>query len=293
MRKKIDPEHSTKHGAEHDTDRETQHELARYAARFRQRLAGRDPDELSAEELAELEAQSDPLIQLVAHFEAMRPDSKAYNDPRFLEWLARERREAREARERRGHGRRSREPLSKEEVTALATRVIGRVQAERLGIHDYRYRPAIDHDCEPLRVSEMVEELRGSARVTVSDLPVAAGVGRELWDQETDSWTMLPAGVPRGAHLVLPVAGDSMEPLFHAGDLVLVKLSPDVKPESVIVALLPDQGYVVKRVGHVAVRSIELQSLNAAYTPIRLRREEHSVLGTVIARWCDHDWRRA
>lgn len=282
--RKADPQHGRSDDADDD--------FTRYAAHYRRRFAGRDVDQLSTEELRELEAMTDPLIQLVAQAEAMRPDSRAYNDPRFLEWLAREQREAREAqwaRERRGNHRRSSESLTEQQIKAFASRVIARVQAERLGIRDYRGRPAVDHDPEPLRVSEMVEALRGSERATVADLPVAAGVGRELWDQETDRSTMLPPGVPHGAYLVLPVAGDSMEPLFHLGDLVLVKLGPGIKPESVIVALVPDQGYVVKRVGRLAPRSIELVSLNADYAPIRIRREEHSVLGTVIARWCDHD----
>ena len=80
-----------------------------------------------------------------------------------------------------------------------------------------------------------------------------------------------------------------MTPLFHDGDTILVRLGPDVRRDSVIVARRPDNGYVVKRVGRVRAQVIELVSLNPAYEPIVVRRDPNTVLGTVIMRWCPHD----
>ena len=79
-----------------------------------------------------------------------------------------------------------------------------------------------------------------------------------------------------------------MEPLMHPGDVVLVRLGPELVPDSIVVARLPDDGYVVKRVGRVARRKVELLSLNPAFEPINAPRSAHAVLGTVVLRWCDH-----
>jgi phage repressor protein C with HTH and peptisase S24 domain len=82
-----------------------------------------------------------------------------------------------------------------------------------------------------------------------------------------------------------------MTPLVHAGDLLLVKLGREIARNSVIVIQTPDEGYVVKQVGALTPRRVELRSLNASYEPIEVRREPARVLGTVVMRWCDHDVR--
>ena len=65
----------------------------------------------------------------------------------------------------------------------------------------------------------------------------------------------------------------------HAGELV---------PDSVVVARVPDGGYVVKRVGGIVGSRVELASLNAEYPPIVIPRDPSLVLGTVLLRWCTH-----
>jgi phage repressor protein C with HTH and peptisase S24 domain len=79
-----------------------------------------------------------------------------------------------------------------------------------------------------------------------------------------------------------------MLPLFHPGDVVLVKLGPVVARDTVIVARLPDDGYVVKRVGRVTRSKVELLSLNPQFAPVTVAREVGAVVGTVVMRWCDH-----
>lgn len=120
------------------------------------------------------------------------------------------------------------------------------------------------------------------------DLGVAAGVGRELWDEPCEHWVRLPDDLPRGRFVALTVAGDSMEPLLHAGDVVLTQVGAAPRRDSIVVARRPDDGYVVKRVGEVAEREIELLSLNPDYPPVRIPREADAVVGTVVMRWCSH-----
>src|SRR5687768_16653550 len=92
--------------------------------RMRQPRVG-DPELLDSEALERLEAQSDPLINLVGHVERERADSRAFEDPRFVEWLSSE---------ARATGRGAPEALGRTEITALARQVLERVSAERLGV---------------------------------------------------------------------------------------------------------------------------------------------------------------
>ncbi len=115
-------------------------------------------------------------------------------------------------------------------------------------------------------------------------MPVAAGVGRALWDEPCESWVELPATLPRGDYFALEVHGDSMTPLIRSRERILVKSGSSVVEGTVIVANRNDDGTVVKYVSSVRGDVIELASLNPNYESFTIRREPHSVAGTVIAR---------
>src|SRR5262249_34841855 len=130
-------------------------------------------------------------------------------------------------------------------------------------------------------------------RAPMYDLAVAAGAGRELWDEPCERWIALPEQAPPGQFVALAVAGDSMDPLLHAGDVILVRRGPELVRDTVVVARHPDDGYVVKRVGKLRRETVELLSLNEAYPPILIPRDESLVLGTVVLRWCSHPTRES
>ena len=120
------------------------------------------------------------------------------------------------------------------------------------------------------------------------DLAVAAGSGRELWDEPATSWVELPAGVPDGRHVALAVHGDSMEPLLHAGDTLLVRLDERATAGDVIVAYRPEHGHVVKRVAAIVGDRLILESVNTAYDTLDVPNGPGTVVGTVVLRWCRH-----
>ena len=120
------------------------------------------------------------------------------------------------------------------------------------------------------------------------DLAVAAGVGRELWDEPATSWVELPPGLPAGQHVALTVRGDSMEPLLHAGDTILVKLGGAAAVGDVVVARRPEHGHIVKRVAAATPERLVLASLNASYDEVIVPQEPGAVVGTVVLRWCAH-----
>lgn len=235
-----------------------------------------DPDALSSEDLTRLEAESDVFIDLVGHVERHRPDSAAYDDPRFLAWLARESGEAEP------------ELLGEAEVGAIARRVVAALEEERFGVRSVAGAPAQVRVAHPGPTSALVDELARSGCTPLLELGVAAGAGRALWDADCESCVPLPGDVPHGRYLALRVSGESMTPLMCSGDVVLVRLGPEVAPDSIVVAHGPDDGYVVKRVGRVTPRRLELVSLNPTFPSMEMARDEHTVLGTVVLRWCEH-----
>ncbi|HET9809286.1 MAG TPA: hypothetical protein VFQ66_06270, partial [Candidatus Limnocylindria bacterium] len=80
------------------------------------------PADLTPVEVDLLEARSDPLIDLVGYAERYRPSSPAYDDARFLRWVARDRRE----------WARDPELLDRQELLALRNRIVATAHAARL-----------------------------------------------------------------------------------------------------------------------------------------------------------------
>jgi phage repressor protein C with HTH and peptisase S24 domain len=118
------------------------------------------------------------------------------------------------------------------------------------------------------------------------DLAVAAGAGRELWDEFTDAWLELPDDIsPSERYVALRVAGDSMSPVLEPRDVILLKLGAEAAVDELVVAQIPDQGYVVKYVSAVRDNLIELKSFNPDYGTLSIPRNNHAIAGTVLARF--------
>ena len=229
--------------------------------------------------LGRLEAASDPLIDVIGYVESLHPTSPAYDDERFVTWLAHEGRRARRAAE---------SPRTRE-VARLTRRICAAALAERSRLHLADQPPEMVAVRAGWTVSSAIVELAKRRQAAVVDLAIAAGSGRDLWDVECEAAVALPSSLPRGEYVALTVLGDSMEPLLHSGDLVLVRRGAELKPGAIVVMHDSDAGYVVKKVGHVQARTVELLSLNPSYARRHVRRTRSSVLGTVLLRWCQHE----
>ena len=190
------------------------------------------------------------------------PAHPAWSDKRFLDWLAADARED------------ARHVARRASVSAQVRgeAIMARAQARRYQVRQRGRAP--------------LQRERGS--VPVVELGIAAGVGRELWDEPTDTWVELPNEVPAGEYVALRIVGDSMAPLMHTGDTVLVKRGANVTRDTVIVARHPEDGYVCKRVRRVGRTSIELASLAPGRPPIVIPRDSRLVVGTVMLVWCSH-----
>ena len=216
----------------------------------------------------------DRLLQLLGVRALADLDGSSAADEQFLEWWARELR------------------MVNRDAAGIASRAAdfeSRVRA-RIAERDHRVRILMG---EPRRrpspiegtVAGLMDQAAAARCVPALDLRVAAGVGRELWDESCTSWIELPDDVRSGQHVALTVAGDSMEPLLYDGDTILVRIGAALERDAVIVARRPDEGYVVKRVARFGPRVVELTSLHPGFPPIRIPRRDDLVLGTVLLCW--------
>ncbi len=232
----------------------------------------------------------------------------AWRDARFVEWLAAEARAADRGARRLGDAA----FLARGEAflaRALARRLgVRRLDAApppapapdaaaaapgRLAPRQVRERPGAGPRRAGLVSGDPAAGERAAApaagrAVPVVELGVAAGPGRELWDEAPARWVALPDGVPDARYLALRVVGTSMAPLLRSGDVVLVRADArgrEPRAGRVLVARHPDDGYVCKRVHAVGARRVVLASLEPGHAPLALPRDPALVVGTVVAAW--------
>lgn len=223
------------------------------------------------------DGDDDTLLRWLGHEIVRQRPAAIEDDERFTTWLARDLRRRPPA----AHD------WGSERVHRVRRRVLDRALMEQLGLAAGSAEPPV-REVPPRSMRAAVEEASRSHCAPWTTLAAAAGVGRDLWDEECDRWIELPGEIEAGRFVALQVAGDSMVPLLHSGDTILVKVSDAIARDTVVVARHGDDGYVVKRVGRVSRRQLELLSLNEAYAPVIVRREPGTLLGTVMMRWCPH-----
>jgi len=102
----------------------------------------------------------------------------------------------------------------------------------------------------------------------VYDLGASAGTGVFLDNPCYEVISMPEDKLSRKANFALWVSGNSMEPRFHDGDLVLVKIQPNVEIGEIGIFVLNGEGYIKKFGGD------KLVSLNPAYEPIMITEDD-------------------
>ncbi|HKO15923.1 MAG TPA: S24 family peptidase [Gemmatimonadaceae bacterium] len=226
------------------------------------------------------------LAQIVGCEATRNPEHPIWRDDRFLDWLAREAR-ARAERD---------QPISDSELRRRGDEMLARVQARRLAVLRRGAPPVLDVDSSPYTVKEEAalqehrvrEHAQSRRRVGVIDLGIAAGIGRDLWDEVVEKWVELPPDVPPGRYIAMSIVGDSMVPLMHTGDIVLVRLESNVRRDRIIVARHPENGYVCKCIRRVRRDVIELGSIAPDGPAMTIPRDPACIVGTVAYIWCSH-----
>ena len=143
--------------------------------------------------------------------------------------------------------------------------------AEKQHIKKYRSldhygRKAVDSvlDIELERCSVVVEMPR-LITLPMADLPASAGTGQWLDENgHFEEIDVIDTPQARAANVIIKVSGDSMEPLFHDGDALLVQRKLDIEQGEIGVFIVDGCGYI-KKLGHN-----ELISVNPEYDNITL-----------------------
>jgi phage repressor protein C with HTH and peptisase S24 domain len=226
----------------------------------------------------QFEYDVDGLVEAIGRLFEADADGPLWRDPRFVDWLAVETRE---------HDRRAQRRTDRELVTQ-GRATLARLRARQLSVTRVVAAPRLRMPSVCGTPGDVLLPAARERAAPVIELGVAAGIGRELWDESVDNWLEIPPDVPAGQYLALKVSGESMAPLMHTGDTVLVRLGAEVDRDTVVVARHPDDGYVCKRVGRLRGDAIELTSLEPGRPPITIPRDPRFILGTVLMVWCEH-----
>ena len=131
---------------------------------------------------------------------------------------------------------------------------------------DHYGRKAVDSvlDIELERCSVVVEMPR-LITLPMADLPASAGTGQWLDENgHFEDIDVIDTPQARAANVIIKVSGDSMEPLFHDGDALLVQRKLDIEQGEIGVFIVDGCGYI-KKLGHN-----ELISVNPEYDNITL-----------------------
>jgi SOS-response transcriptional repressor LexA len=199
-----------------------------------------------------------------------------HQDERFLFWLANDLRAGLD-RDQRSRDERAATAFARRAVTRLKIRLA----EKRLPRRQLAERAA----SISATLAHAIPAASRERCATILDLAVAAGSGRELWDEPCDRWLELPDDVPSGRYVALRVAGDSMAPVLGPSEVILIELDASPRVDDLVVARLPDQSHVVKRVASMKGSTMELASFNPDYESIFVSRDPSPVVGTVIARF--------
>ena len=112
------------------------------------------------------------------------------------------------------------------------------------------------------RCTYIDEAAEPEIEINYSYIPASAGSGSFLDEQNIELREYPDTPEARQADIVIPVDGDSMEPMFHDGDELYVRLQPAVEIGEIGIFEIGDKGYVKE---YAADRLI---SLNPDYDDI-------------------------
>lgn len=123
------------------------------------------------------------------------------------------------------------------------------------------------------------EEDLAELLLPLSECAASAGRGNWIDEEYTVRVKVRSTEQSRRANIVIPVSGDSMEPLYSDGDKVLVKIQPDIEPGEVGIFIVDGEGFIKKK------GSGELISINPEYDNIPIKEStDYRCFGKVLGK---------
>ena len=119
--------------------------------------------------------------------------------------------------------------------------------------------------------------VRKLVQIYRNDLAACAGPSWGIGEDSGEPVWLYEDSVTSRADEIIRVSGDSMEPLYHDGDQVLVQHTSSVRPGEIGIFVNGDMGYIKE------YRKEGLKSLNPAYPMMKFSdRDEVRCIGRVI-----------
>ncbi len=147
-------------------------------------------------------------------------------------------------------------------------------EAERIDATEANETPVVAAPTKSARILHPVtssgrysgERVRtGKRSLSLYDLPVSAGVGVYLEEDTAEKISIPNTDKTADADYALRISGNSMEPKYHDGDVLLVQQTDGIEVGELGIFLLDGSGYFKAYGGD------RLLSLNEAYGPILLK----------------------
>lgn len=113
-----------------------------------------------------------------------------------------------------------------------------------------------------------LKEPKNTIFIEYYSLPVSAGTGVYLDNCDKDMLEVEETPLTIQANFALRVSGDSMEPVYHDGDMVLIESQPSVNVGDIGIFILNNEGYIKEFGGD------RLISLNPDYNDIMLNEND-------------------
>lgn len=130
-----------------------------------------------------------------------------------------------------------------------------------------------------LESQKEAEQQKKTISIISSEYRVSAGRGFLLGDDDLTKITIPDTPEARKADFALTICGDSMEPIYHDNDIVLVRKMPSIEVGEIGIFYVDGSGYIKKYGGDCLI------SLNSAYDDILFdENTEIRCFGKVIGR---------
>lgn len=113
-----------------------------------------------------------------------------------------------------------------------------------------------------------LKEPKNTIFIEYYSLPVSAGTGVYLDNCDKDMLEVEETPLTIQANFALRVSGDSMEPVYHDGDMVLIESQPSVNEGDIGIFIVNNEGYIKEFGGD------RLISLNPDYNDIMLNEND-------------------
>lgn len=133
------------------------------------------------------------------------------------------------------------------------------------------------------KYKENEEKILNIRKLPLYHISASAGTGQFL-DSSDYELTEVGEDVPNTANFGVRLAGDSMEPEYHDGDIVWVMQEQTLNSGEIGVFLY--DGDVYCKVIDLSEGQVKLKSLNNKYSPITVNENDNfRIFGKVVSRW--------